>query len=87
LRVRIHPRDLGHLEGNIHLQARRLLLSIFATATAVITSILFIALQNWWLLGLGLAASLMMFVLVLFIPTHLLQNPLRHARGIRPGQR
>lgn len=86
LRVRVHPRDLGHLERNIHLQARRLLLSIFATATAVITSILFIALENWWILGAGLSVSLVMFVLVLFIPTHLLENPLRHARGIRPGE-
>jgi hypothetical protein len=23
---------------------------------------------------------------VLFIPTHLLENPLRHARGIRPDE-
>jgi hypothetical protein len=27
-----------------------------------------------------------MFVLVFLIPTHLLENPLRHARGIRPGE-
>lgn len=87
LRVRIHPRDLGLVERTIHLQARRLLLSIFATATAVISSILFIPLGNWWILGAGLLASLVMFVLVLFIPTHLLENPLRHARGIRPGDR
>jgi predicted unusual protein kinase regulating ubiquinone biosynthesis (AarF/ABC1/UbiB family) len=87
LRVRIHPRDLGHLERNIHLQARRLLLSIFATATAVITSVLFISLRSWWLLAGGLVISLFMFVLILFLPTHLLENPLRHARGIRPGDR
>ena len=55
-----------------------------ATAVAVITSILFIALRSWWLLGAGLVAALMMFIVVLFIPTHLLENPLRHARGIRP---
>ncbi|MDP2955979.1 MAG: AarF/UbiB family protein [Longimicrobiales bacterium] len=86
LRVRIHPRDMGSQERFLHLQARRLLLSIFATATAVITSILFLALRSWWLLGLGLFASLVMFVVVLFIPTHLLENPLRHARGIRPDE-
>lgn len=83
LRVRIHPRDIQQQERFLHLQARRLLLSIFASATAVITSILFIALRNWWLLGIGLLAALVMFVVVLFIPTHLLENPLRHARGIR----
>jgi predicted unusual protein kinase regulating ubiquinone biosynthesis (AarF/ABC1/UbiB family) len=86
LRVRVHPRDMQSHERLLHLQARRLLLSIFASATAVITSILFIALRNWWLLGLGLFAALVMFVVVLFIPTHLLENPLRHARGIRPHE-
>jgi predicted unusual protein kinase regulating ubiquinone biosynthesis (AarF/ABC1/UbiB family) len=37
LRVRIHPRDIQTQERFMHLQARRLLLSIFATATAVIS--------------------------------------------------
>jgi hypothetical protein len=31
--------------------------------------------------------SLILFVLVFFIPAHLLENPLRHARGIRPHDR
>ena len=83
LRVRVHPRDVQAQERFLHLQARRLLLSIFASVTAVITSILFIALRSWWLLGLGLGVALIMFVIVLFIPTHLLENPLHHARGIR----
>ena len=84
LRVRVHPRDHQTQERFLHLQARRLLLSVFATATAVISAVIFVALQNTWLLTLGLGAALVMFVLVLFIPTHLLENPLRHARGIRP---
>jgi predicted unusual protein kinase regulating ubiquinone biosynthesis (AarF/ABC1/UbiB family) len=87
LRVRVHPRDIQAQERFLHLQARRLLLSIFASVTAVITSILFIALRSWWLLGIGLITALVMFVIVLFIPTHLLANPLRHARGIRPTGR
>ena len=87
LRVRVHPRDIQGQERFLHLQARRLLLSIFASATAVISSILFIAIGNWWILAAGLLASLIMFVLVFFIPTHLLENPLRHARGIRPTPR
>jgi predicted unusual protein kinase regulating ubiquinone biosynthesis (AarF/ABC1/UbiB family) len=85
LRVRIHPRDIQMQERFVHLQARRLLLSIFATATAIISAILFIAVRRWWLLAGGLLISLAMFVLVFFIPIHLLENPLRHARGIRPG--
>ncbi len=84
LRVRVHPRDAQAQERFLHLQARRFLLSIFATATAVISAILYVAIGNVWLLLAGLLAALIMFVLTLFIPTHLLENPLRHARGIRP---
>jgi len=87
LRVRVHPRDAQSQERFLHLQARRLLLSIFATATALISAILFIAIRNVWLLAAGLLAALIMFLLTLLIPTHLLENPLRHARGIRPPAR
>ncbi|MDZ7780119.1 MAG: AarF/UbiB family protein [Gemmatimonadota bacterium] len=86
LRVRVHPRDVQAQERFLHLQARRVLLSIFASATAVITSILFIALRSWWLLGLGLFLALVMFVVVLFLPIHLFENPLRHARGVKPQE-
>lgn len=84
-RVRVHPRDLQAHERLLHLQARRVLLSIFATATALISAILFIAIGNVPLLVLGLLVALAMFVVSVFIPTHLLENPLRHARSIRPG--
>jgi predicted unusual protein kinase regulating ubiquinone biosynthesis (AarF/ABC1/UbiB family) len=82
-RVRIHPRDVMHGERFLLLQVRRILLSIFAVTIALITAITFIALRNVWLLGSGLALSLVTFVVVLFLPTHLLENPLRHARGLR----
>ncbi|MGI9628873.1 MAG: ABC1 kinase family protein [Longimicrobiales bacterium] len=84
-RVRVHPRDLQAHERLLHLQARRVLLSIFASATALISAILFIAISSVPLLIAGLFAALAMFVVSVFIPTHLLENPLRHARGIRPG--
>ena len=32
-----------------------------------------------------LLVALVMFVVVLFIPIHLLENPLRHARGVGPN--
>ena len=83
----MHPRDVQAQERFLHLQARRISLSIFATATAVISSIIYISVGSVWLLGTGLLVSLLMFVLVFFIPTHLLENPLRHARRIRPGER
>ena len=83
LRVRVHPRDVQGLERFLTLQARRLLLSIFAASTAVISAIVYVSLGNVWLLGTGLMVALIMFLIVLFIPTHLLENPLRHARGLR----
>ncbi len=86
LRVRVHPRDIQSVERFLNLQARRISLSVFATATAVISSIVFIAVRNAWLLGGGLLVALLMFVLVFFIPTHLLENPLRHARRVRPRE-
>jgi len=87
LRVRVHPRDIQGQERFLNLQARRISLSIFATATAVISSIIFISVENVLLLVGGLVIALLMFVLVFFIPTHLLENPLRHARRVRPGER
>ena len=87
LRVRVHPRDIQGLERFLHLQARRISLSIFATATAVISAVLFISVRSLWLLGSGLLLAILMFVLVFFIPTHLLENPLRHARRVRTGER
>ena len=87
LRVRVHPRDIQGQERFLNLQARRISLSIFATATAAISSIIFISVRSLWLLGGGLLVALLMFVLVFFIPTHLLENPLRHARRVRPGER
>lgn len=82
-RVRVHPRDLMQAERFLGLQVRRILLSVFAFTVAMITAILFIALGNWWLLIGGLVISFFMFIVVLFLPTHLLENPLRHARGLR----
>jgi predicted unusual protein kinase regulating ubiquinone biosynthesis (AarF/ABC1/UbiB family) len=82
-RVRVHPRDLMQFERFLQLQVRRMLLSIFAVTTAMISAITFIAIRNYWLLLGGLAIALVMFVIVLFLPTHLLENPMRHARGLK----
>lgn len=83
LRVRVHPRDIREQQRSLHLQARRVLLSIFASVMAVITAIIYVAVENLWLLGGGLAVSLILFLVVLLVPTYLLENPLRHARGLR----
>ena len=83
-RVRVHPRDILQFERFMLLQVRRILLSVFALTASLIASITFLALRNWWLLSIGLVVALVMFILVLLLPTHLLENPMRHARGLRP---
>jgi predicted unusual protein kinase regulating ubiquinone biosynthesis (AarF/ABC1/UbiB family) len=85
-RVRIHPRDLLHAERVMMLQIRRILLSIFALTIALITAITYLAERNGWLLAAGLIVALVMFLIVLFLPTHLLENPLRHARSVGRGR-
>jgi predicted unusual protein kinase regulating ubiquinone biosynthesis (AarF/ABC1/UbiB family) len=84
LRVRVHPRDAQLQERFLHLQARRLLISVFAMATALISAILFLALRNVWLLGFGLLLAFGIFFVSFLIPTHLLENPLRQ---VRPGRK
>ncbi|HSH44375.1 MAG TPA: AarF/UbiB family protein [Longimicrobiales bacterium] len=87
LRVRIHPRDLYQIERFFSLQVRRIQLSLFAATLALITAIVFLAVPRWWVLACGLLAAFIMFLFVLLLPTHLLENPLRHARGIGRSDR
>jgi len=82
-RVRIHPRDVLRAERFLQLQIRRILLSVFALTVALITAITYLAVRSLWLLGAGLALSFLLFLVVLLVPTHLLENPVRHARGLR----
>jgi predicted unusual protein kinase regulating ubiquinone biosynthesis (AarF/ABC1/UbiB family) len=81
LRVRIHPRDLFQLERFFSLQVRRIQLSLFAATLALITAIVFLAFPVWWVILGGFAISLFIFMVAILVPTHLLDNPLRHARG------
>lgn len=83
-RVRVHPRDMLQFERFLLLQVRRILLTVFALTIAAISTMLFMALHSYWMLALGLTLSLLMFVVIFFLPTHLLENPMRHARGLRP---
>ena len=83
-RVRIHPRDVMHLERFLLLQVRRILLSVFALTIALIGSITYGSLGHPWLLIASIVIALVMFIIVLFLPTHLLENPMRHARRLKP---
>jgi predicted unusual protein kinase regulating ubiquinone biosynthesis (AarF/ABC1/UbiB family) len=81
LRVRAHPRDVYNAERFAGLLVRRLLLGIFASVMAVVSTLIFVATRNWIVLVLGNGAALFLFLLVLVVPKHLLENPLRNARA------
>jgi predicted unusual protein kinase regulating ubiquinone biosynthesis (AarF/ABC1/UbiB family) len=83
-RVRIHPRDVNHLERFLLLQVRRILLSVFALTIALVGSITYGNLGHPWLLVASILIAVVMFIIVLFLPTHLLENPMRHARRLKP---
>lgn len=89
LRVRMHPRDVLQQERFVGLMVRRLLLGLFASVMAVVATLVFVATGSWAVLAAGNAAALGLFLLVLVIPKHLLENPLRQARSVRerPGRR
>ncbi len=83
LRLRAHPRDVLHLERVAGILVRRLLLGLFAAVMAVVSTLLFVATASWAVLLFGNAVALAIFLTVLVIPKHLLDNPLRMARGMR----
>ncbi|MFW5950789.1 MAG: ABC1 kinase family protein [Gemmatimonadota bacterium] len=82
LRVRVHPRDIFHIERFLSLQVRRIQLSLFAATMALITAVVYLAFPVWWVLLGGFAGALFLFGIAMIIPTHLLENPMRHARGV-----
>jgi predicted unusual protein kinase regulating ubiquinone biosynthesis (AarF/ABC1/UbiB family) len=83
LRLRAHPRDVQQLERFIGLMVRRLLLGIFAAGIAISASLFFVATRSYIVLVAGNLAALFLFLVVILIPKHLLENPLRHTRGVR----
>ncbi|MDX1675930.1 MAG: hypothetical protein R3314_14140, partial [Longimicrobiales bacterium] len=87
LRVRVHPRDIYHIERFLSLQIRRIQLSLFSATMALITSIVYLAFPRWYILTVGFAVAFVLFIMAIFLPTHLLENPLRHARGVREDDR
>jgi predicted unusual protein kinase regulating ubiquinone biosynthesis (AarF/ABC1/UbiB family) len=83
LRLRQHPRDVQNLERFIALMVRRLLLGVFAAVMAISSTLVFVATHSWFVLLAGNLIAVFVFLVVIVIPKHLLENPLRHARGVR----
>jgi predicted unusual protein kinase regulating ubiquinone biosynthesis (AarF/ABC1/UbiB family) len=85
LRLRAHPRDVLQYERFTGLMVRRILLGLFASVLAVVSTLIFVATQNWLVLSFGNAFALFLFLIVLVVPKHLLENPVRRARDVRRG--
>lgn len=85
LRLRAHPRDVLQYERFTGLMVRRILLGLFASVMAIVSTLIFVAVESWLVLAVGNALALFLFVIVLVIPKHLLENPLRRARDVRRG--
>jgi len=85
LRLRAHPRDVLQFERYTGLMVRRILLGLFASVMAVVSTLIFVATRSWFVLAAGNLLALFLFILVLVIPKHLLENPIRRARDVRRG--
>jgi predicted unusual protein kinase regulating ubiquinone biosynthesis (AarF/ABC1/UbiB family) len=83
LRLRAHPRDVLQHERFLGLIVRRMLLGLFASVMAIVTTLVFVATENWFILVTGNLAALFLFLIILVIPKHLLDSPLRRAREAR----
>lgn len=83
LRVRAHPRDVIEMQQFVMRQTRRVLLAAFACVVALVGAITFIVHRNLFILGGSLAASLFFFLVIFFLPPHLLSNPFRGVRRWR----
>jgi predicted unusual protein kinase regulating ubiquinone biosynthesis (AarF/ABC1/UbiB family) len=79
-RVRWHPRDTLELQRFMAQQVRRALLGLFALTTALVGSVIYLATRRVEILILGLVAALGMFLVILVLPSHLFENPLRFRR-------
>ena len=83
LRVRAHPRDVIEMQQFVMRQTRRVLLAAFACVVAVVGALTYIVHRNLLVLGASLAASLFFFLVIFFLPPHLLSNPFRGVRRWR----
>lgn len=81
LRLRAHPRDVLHAERVAGLLVRRLLLGLFASVMAIVSTLMFVATRSWIVLAIGNGVAIFLFLVVLVVPKHLLEYPLRDSHG------
>jgi predicted unusual protein kinase regulating ubiquinone biosynthesis (AarF/ABC1/UbiB family) len=80
LRVRWNAQDASELRRFISQQVRRALLALFSFTCAILTGMIWMTTRKLYVLLVGVAFSFGLFFIILVLPGHLFQNPLRFRR-------
>jgi hypothetical protein len=81
LRVRWNAQDASEFRRFISQQVRRALLAFFSFTCAILSGMVWLATRNLYVLLAGVTFSFGLFFVILVLPGHLFQNPLRFRRS------
>jgi len=81
LRVRWNAQDASEFRRFISQQVRRALLAFFSFTCAILSGMVWMATRNLYVLLAGVTFSFGLFFVILVLPGHLFQNPLRFRRS------
>jgi predicted unusual protein kinase regulating ubiquinone biosynthesis (AarF/ABC1/UbiB family) len=81
LRMRWNAQDAAELRRFISQQVRRALLALFSFTCALLSGMVWMTTRKLYVLLAGVALSFGLFFLILVLPGHLFQNPLRFRRS------
>jgi predicted unusual protein kinase regulating ubiquinone biosynthesis (AarF/ABC1/UbiB family) len=80
LRVRWNAQETAELRRFLSQQVRRALLALFSFTCAILSGMVWMATRRLYVLLVGVTLSFGLFFLILVLPGHLFQNPLRFRR-------
>jgi hypothetical protein len=80
LRMRWNAQDAAEFRRFISQQVRRALLAFFSFTCALLSGMVWMTTRKLYVLLAGVALSFGLFFLILVLPGHLFQNPLRFRR-------
>ena len=81
LRVRWHAQEAAEFRRFLSQQVRRALLALFSFTCAILSGMVWMATRRLYVLLVGVTLSFGLFFLILVLPGHLFQNPLRIRRA------
>ena len=80
LRMRWNAQDASEFRRFLSQQVRRALLALFSFTCAILSGMVWMATRNLYVLLVGVTFSFGLFFIILVLPGHLFQNPLRFRR-------